>query len=84
VHAGADQALRRLDLRNQMIRNTINVGNNPIRVAAAAGSIWVASRSDATVYRVNPHEDRATGTIPVGSTPSALAADRSGVWVAVD
>jgi DNA-binding SARP family transcriptional activator/streptogramin lyase len=86
LHVGADQALRRLDLRNRIVDGKVKVGNNPIRVAAAAGSIWVASRTDATVYRVDPHDDppRVTKTIPVGSTPSALTADRGGVWVAVD
>jgi DNA-binding SARP family transcriptional activator/streptogramin lyase len=84
LHAGADQALRRLDLRDQIVGDTVTVGSNPIRVAAAAGSIWVASRTDTAVYRVDPHDDRVVETIPVGSTPSALAADRSGVWVAVD
>jgi hypothetical protein len=81
LHAGAAQALRRLDARGEMVRNTINVGNNPIRVVAAAGSIWVVSRTDATVYRVDPHSDQVAETIRVGSTPSALAADRAGVWV---
>jgi DNA-binding SARP family transcriptional activator/streptogramin lyase len=82
MHAGAAQALRRLDLRDRIVDNTIQAGNNPIRVASSAGSIWVASRTDATVYRIDRRDNRIAETIPVGSTPSALAPARDGIWVA--
>jgi len=81
---GVVQALRPVDLESGLPGTPIDVGSDPRAVASAAGSIWAASRSDGTVSRVDPAEDRVLATIPLGASPTALAADRDGVWVAVE
>jgi DNA-binding SARP family transcriptional activator len=77
--------LRRVDLHSRSLDDPIDVGEHPVAVAVAAGSIWVASEdgSEGTIYRVDPAEEEVVDTIPLGARPTALAADRHGVWVAV-
>jgi DNA-binding SARP family transcriptional activator/DNA-binding beta-propeller fold protein YncE len=83
--ATTHEALRRIDLRDRLVRTTIRVGSDPVAVAAGGGSIWAASGSDGTIDRVDPAQDggRVVDTIQVGASPTALAADEDGVWVAV-
>jgi DNA-binding beta-propeller fold protein YncE len=76
-------ALRAVDLHDRLVRTTVAVGNDPVAIVAAAGSIWVAGGSDATVVRVDSSQSRIVATIRVGARPTALAADQDGVWVAV-
>jgi streptogramin lyase len=75
--------LRAVDLRDQLPRARVSVGEDPVAVAAAARSIWVANRSDRTLSRVDPSRGRVVETINLGARPAALAGDRNGVWVAV-
>jgi DNA-binding SARP family transcriptional activator/DNA-binding beta-propeller fold protein YncE len=82
VMATTQEALRRIDLRDRLVRTTIRVGSDPIAVAAGGASIWTASGSDGTIDRVDPALDRVVDTIQVGATPTVLAADEDGVWVA--
>jgi DNA-binding SARP family transcriptional activator/streptogramin lyase len=76
-------ALRAVDLRDQLPGMSVSVGQDPVAVAAAAGSIWVADRSDRTIWRVDPSRGRVVETLKLAARPAALAGDRSGVWVAV-
>jgi DNA-binding SARP family transcriptional activator/DNA-binding beta-propeller fold protein YncE len=80
---GVVPALRRLDLHGHLVEATINVGSDPIAAASAGGSVWVASRGDRAIRRVEPARDQVVNTIQLGGQPSALAADADGVWVAV-
>src|SRR5262249_34493578 len=57
-------ALRRIDPETGIPVETISVGNDPVAVAAAGGSIWVASRSDRLLERVDPASDRVVARIP--------------------
>jgi DNA-binding SARP family transcriptional activator/streptogramin lyase len=75
--------LRAVDIHDQLIHATVDVGKNPVAVAAAAGSVWVANRSDRTISRVDPSRGRVVETIKLGARPAALAGDPAGVWVAV-
>jgi DNA-binding SARP family transcriptional activator/streptogramin lyase len=75
-------ALRAVDLHDRLVRTTVAVGNDPVAVVVAAGSIWVASGSDETISRVDPSRGRVVETIKLGASPTALAVDRDGVWVA--
>lgn len=59
---------------------SVDTGNDPAAIAAGAGSIWVANRSDGTVTRIDPASLLAT-TIPVGHGPDAIAVDAAGVWI---
>jgi YVTN family beta-propeller protein len=81
---GVDTALRRIDLHGRLVEETIEVGSDPVAVAAAGGSIWVASRRDRAIRRVDPAENRVVETIPLGAQPTSLAADEDGIWVAVE
>jgi YVTN family beta-propeller protein len=80
---GVAEALRRVDRESRLIELEIPVGSDPVAVAVAAGSVWAASRSDGTVYRVEPTQNKVVEMIRTGASPTALAADADGVWVAV-
>jgi DNA-binding beta-propeller fold protein YncE len=79
-----DPALRRVDLNGGVVEAEIEVGDDPVAVAWAGGSIWVGSRSDRVVKRVDPTKNAVVETIPLGAPPRALVTDRDGVWVAVE
>jgi streptogramin lyase len=79
---GIVQALRRVDPYTGLVQETIGVGSDPVSVAVAAGSVWVADRSDGIIERVDPARNRVVDTIAVGAKPTALAPDEDGVWVA--
>jgi DNA-binding beta-propeller fold protein YncE len=80
---GVVQALRRVNLETGLVDYLIGVGGDPSAVTGAAGSIWAASRSDGTVSRVDPKQNKVVDTISLGASPTALAADADGVWVTV-
>jgi DNA-binding beta-propeller fold protein YncE len=77
-------ALRRVDLPGREVEGKVDVGRDPVAVDWAGGSIWVASRGDRTIKRVDPERNAVVKTIPLGAPPKALAADGEGVWVAVE
>jgi DNA-binding SARP family transcriptional activator/DNA-binding beta-propeller fold protein YncE len=81
---GVVQALRRVNLESGLIDYPFRVGSDPFAVTVAAGSIWAASRSDGTVSRIDPSQNKLVETVSVGASPTALAADRDGVWVVVE
>src|SRR5262249_9504372 len=80
---GIVQALRRVDPYTGLVQATIAVGSDPVSVAVAADSVWVAARSDGIIERVDPARNGVVDTITVGAKPTALASDEGGVWVAV-
>jgi DNA-binding SARP family transcriptional activator/DNA-binding beta-propeller fold protein YncE len=84
VVQGIVKALRRVDLHGRLNEQTIDVGSDPVAVAAAGGSIWVADRRDRAIRRVDPAENDVAESIPLGAQPSALAAAEDGIWVAVE
>jgi DNA-binding SARP family transcriptional activator len=80
---GVSQALRRLDPHTGLVQTTIPVGSDPVAVAIAGDSIWVAARTDGLIERVDPRQNRVVEKIPLGAKPIALTAGEDGVWVAV-
>jgi DNA-binding SARP family transcriptional activator/DNA-binding beta-propeller fold protein YncE len=84
INQRIDPALRRLDLNGRVVEAKVDVGKDPVAVAWAGGSIWVASRSDRTIKRVDPAKNAVVKTIPLGAPPRALVVDGDGVWVAVE
>jgi DNA-binding SARP family transcriptional activator/DNA-binding beta-propeller fold protein YncE len=76
------KALRRVDVHGRLVEATIPV-SDPVAVASAGGSIWVASSRDRAVRRIEPTDNRVVDTIGLGGRPSALAADPDGIWVVV-
>src|SRR5581483_2568028 len=59
----------------------VPLGDDPIAIVAAGGSVWAANRRDGTVSRID-RPGVVTSTISVGAQPSALAAGAGAVWVA--
>ena len=76
--------LRRVNPREHVVDSTPITSGVPIRVVSAAGSIWVATKNDRMVKRVDPSTGKVLEKIPLGQRPVALAGDTDGVWVAVD
>ena len=62
---------------------TVRVGGQATGVAAADGSVWVASTATGTLSRINPRRDTVMATIHVGQRPYAVAATPGAMWVAV-
>lgn len=62
---------------------TVRVGGQATGVAAANGSVWVASTATGTLSRIDPGRDAVTATIQVGKRPYAVAATPQATWVAV-
>jgi YVTN family beta-propeller protein len=54
----------------------------PGAVAAAAGSMWVASPSGGSVLEVDPHGGTVVDRIPVGGEPGSLVNGAGALWVA--
>jgi DNA-binding SARP family transcriptional activator/DNA-binding beta-propeller fold protein YncE len=81
-HIGAvKQALRRVNPESRLVEITIPVGANPVAVVFAAGSVWVAGRTDRTVYRVDPAQNRVVDALRLGTGPIDFAPDEHGVWL---
>ena len=54
--------------------STIRVGQNPSAVAVAEdGNVWVASRDDANVWKVDPDQNRAVLNVSAHGKPTELA-----------
>jgi hypothetical protein len=62
---------------------TVRVGGQATGLAAADGSVWVASTATGTLSRIDGRRDMVTATIRVGERPYAVAATPQAVWVAV-
>ena len=62
---------------------TVRVGGQATGLAAAGGSVWVASTAAGTLSRINPRRDTVMATIHVGERPYAVAATPQAVWVTV-
>jgi DNA-binding beta-propeller fold protein YncE len=64
------------------VTERIAVGGDPVGVAIAEGSAWVASNTGNAVSRIDPASGRVTATIKVGKVPIAIASGEGAVWVA--
>jgi YVTN family beta-propeller protein len=47
------------------------------------GSVWVTSRDDGTISRIDPATNRVEARIEVGNDPEGIVVDDNVVWVAV-
>jgi YVTN family beta-propeller protein len=59
----------------------IPTGVRPTDVAAGAGYLWVANRSDDTVTQIAPRKRTVVSTTSPRVTVGGLAADSGGVWI---
>jgi YVTN family beta-propeller protein len=64
------------------ISAAVPVGTNPVGLAFGGGALWVASRSDGRVSRLDPATHAVVQTIDVGAAPEALTVTPGDVWVA--
>jgi peptide/nickel transport system substrate-binding protein len=58
------------------------VGDAPDGIAAGHGAIWVSTRADNAVVRLDPDSLQVGTSIRVGAGPRGIVADDTGVWVA--
>ena len=80
--AGPAGRLFRIDPATNQVASTIRVGQNPNAVAVAGdGSVWVASRDDATVWKVDPDRNRTDLSVSAHGKPADLAAAGGQVFV---
>jgi YVTN family beta-propeller protein len=59
----------------------VALGAQPVTVASAAGSLWVADSLSGSVERIDPVSAHALRTIRVGHRPFGLASGYGSVWV---
>jgi len=64
------------------IAAAVQVGTNPAGLAFGGGALWVANRSDGTVWRIDPRTHTVVQKLDVGWTPESLAVTTDNVWVA--
>ena len=60
--------------RRNTVVQTIAVGNGPVGIAYAAGSIWVANTGDGTITRIDADSGKPTKTLPIAATELAFGA----------
>ena len=53
---------------------TIKVGNGPVGIVYAAGSVWVANTGDGTITRIDAASGKPTKTLPIAATELAFGA----------
>jgi hypothetical protein len=76
--------LVRLSLATRKVVRSVRLDGPPIAVVAGYGSIW-ALDSSATLYRINPANDRIAKRIPLGtSAPYNLWIGGGSVWAVDD
>jgi YVTN family beta-propeller protein len=62
---------------------TIRVGDQPSKLAVAAGQVWVTNFGDGTVSRIDPRSGRVVGrAVAVGRRPVGIAFGAGHLWVA--
>jgi YVTN family beta-propeller protein len=64
------------------VSTRIKVGKDPVSVAIAEGSTWLANSGEDSVSRIDPVSGKVTATIKVGKGPFIVAAGEGAVWVA--
>jgi YVTN family beta-propeller protein len=78
--AAEEGKLVRIDPRTGKL-DEIDVGDFPVGLVAAGGSVWVANRDGGTVSRVDATTLEVVDTIDVGTFPTHIDAAGGSVWV---
>ncbi len=63
---------------------TIRIGQVPVDLAVAGGTLWVATVVDRSVSRIDGATGRIEARVRVGQRPTAIASGEGAVWVAVE
>jgi YVTN family beta-propeller protein len=85
ITEAAAGAASRIDPRTGKVRETVEVGDEPLAVAFdERGSFWVSNHGSGTIQRIDPDDESLVGDeIEVGPNPRGLAIAEGHVWVAV-
>lgn len=62
-------------------QDEIPVGDSPVGIVAAEGSVWTANFNERSVSRIDPATGRVGDSILVGGHPGGIAAGAGFVWV---
>jgi virginiamycin B lyase len=73
-----DGTVTRLEPSTGRVEATIEVGEGPSALAAAAGSLWAANEFDGSVRAIDPATNTVGPPVPVGGEAVSLAADGDG------
>ena len=63
---------------------TIRIGQVPVDLALAGGTLWVATIVDRSVSRIDGVTGRIEASVRVDQRPTAIASGEGAVWVAVE
>jgi DNA-binding beta-propeller fold protein YncE len=74
----------RSDLRTKKPMSTVTGFLQPVGLAFAFGSVWVADVVRKTIDRISPRTGRIVARLPVGGFPVRLAVGFGSVWVRDD
>jgi ABC-type transport system substrate-binding protein len=78
-----DGTVSRIDPRTRAVSATLPVGNGPVDVGVASGSVWVANEFDGTVSRIDAAQGEVAQIIRVGDRPQGVEAAGGAVWLAL-
>ena len=77
-----EQAVIRVDPRQETVLRTYNVAGSPVGVAVGADAVWAAS-DDGSVVRIDPRTDDVN-VVRVGGAPRVVDVGAGEVWVSVN
>ena len=83
VTSGIGKKLTRINPNNNEIVEAIDVGPEPVRLAATDDAVWTLNRGDGSVTRVDSRHQQAVVTVSVGEDVAAgdIAAGEGSVWI---
>ncbi len=64
------------------IVGSLSLTSEPGSAASGDGSVWVASPTSGTLYRIDPASAAVEATVPIGTGAGAVAVSGPDVWVA--
>lgn len=65
----------------QRAPQVVDVGGQPVGIAAVGSTLWVSDGSDGNVVQVDAAARKVTARVPVGGQLGGIAASASAVWV---
>jgi YVTN family beta-propeller protein len=61
----------------------VDVGGEPVGIAAAGSAIWISGGSSGEAVRLDPDSRQVTARVPVGRQLGGIAATDTAVWVSI-
>jgi len=75
------QTVTRIDPGTRAVLAAIEVGENPLGMAATKEAVWVANQGDRSVSRIDPEGNRVVATVEAGKDPMIVETAAGSVWV---